>query len=135
MTETYADLGGQPSNQLSVKGEAFLAALSREARVAFHRTDAARAAFIRCIERGWTPEALARECSRDLGSAANVGGIVQHRLEQCARTDPPKAGGLPRFVQPKPWCGHCSDEYTRFRLDTDTAERCDCWTDPRGVAA
>lgn len=130
MTETYAELGGQPA-PLSSQGQEFLDALTAEARSRFHRTDAGRVAFTRCINRGWTPKQLAKECSRDLGTAANAGAIIQHRLEQRATLDPPKTA--PKFVQPKPWCGQCSDSVARWRLDTDKAVRCDCWTTPGTV--
>jgi len=128
MTERYEDLGGQ-QQKLSPEGQAFIDALAHHARASFHPNATAGGYLKAALKNGWTPEALAKECSRDLNTASNAGAIVNHRLQTCADITPTK--GLPRFVQPKPWCGNCSDEHTRWLTDTELGERCTCWTDPR----
>lgn len=130
MTETYDQYGGQTS-PVSEHGQAFLDALTPHARANFMPTATAGTALRKALSNGWTVPALAKECSRDLGTATNAGAIITRRLQNCANNRPPTTG-FAKFVQPKPWCGNCSDDATRWLTDTDIAVRCSCWTDPKG---
>ena len=131
-TERWEDLGGQPTTTqpVSEHGQQFLDALTPYARSVFHPTATAGTSLKKAISAGWTPKDLAKECSRDLHSAQNAGAIINHRLEQCSRIA--RDRGPEKFAQPLMWCGGCSDPSARWRLDTDAAVRCDCWTDPKG---
>lgn len=130
--ETYEQqMGVRQPKPVSEHGQQFLDALTHLARSHFHPTATAGAALRRALSNGWAPTALAEECCRDLDSAANPGAVIQHRLDACGTAKP--ARKLAVFAQPKPWCGDCSDDAARWRLNTETAVRCDCWTDPKGT--
>lgn len=94
-----------------------------------------------CQRAGWSMTQLAEACSERIGpEVLNPGGIVSHRLRECANGDrrPAIDRGGKRFTQPKPWCGRDEcDEHTRWLTDLDTNRivgRCDqCWTDPAGA--
>jgi hypothetical protein len=92
------------------------------------------AVVVAVTQRGWTPAQLAREASRDLATAQNVGAVVTTRLVAAAVTPAPTgSGSIAAFVQPIAWCGRCSDEFARW-ADVEPgqpARRCRCWTDPR----
>lgn len=124
-------VGPRAPQPVSKHGQQFLDALTYQARAHFHTTAAAGAALRVALANGWTPKALAEECCRNLESAANPGAVIQHRLEACGTARPVRK--LDSFTQPIPWCGGCSDDAARWRLDTDAAVRCNCWTDPKGL--
>lgn len=82
-------------------------------------------------EHGWTLEQLAAECTRDtLGVVDNPGGLLTHRLEQCAE-GPPTKGRPPGVGRKIAFCSpECSDN-AGWILDPKTglpAERCPCRT-------
>lgn len=81
------------------------------------------------LGKGWTTPQLVHWCTNGIPAHSN-GGIIQSRLDRAATMPAPNSGGPAKYVQPKPWCGRCSNATTRWRLDTDQAVRCDCWTKP-----
>ena len=102
MTEAYAELGGQPADvETESLRQQFGAALPASVRLRVHPTAAIDGALKRATGNGWTVAELAREASRDLGTAENVGAIVTNRLLNCANL--PK---LQHKTTPlAPWCG------------------------------
>jgi len=112
MTETYQELGGQPTTQLSDHNR-FLAALPRHIHV--DKTAALGTALTMAFLAGWTPEQIAAEVSREW-PANGRGGLVQHRVERIneAKRKPPV--NLPKG-RTAPWCGRCEDDKFRYLCD------------------
>jgi hypothetical protein len=88
--------------------------LTPAARAAVHMTPAVPIVH-QAIDAGWTVAQLAAECNRDHHGAINLGGLVLHRLRECADTPPP-AASTP--VERPDHCGRC-DRTTRHLLDVN----------------
>lgn len=78
---------------------------------------------------GWTPQHLARECSRDIpANHANPGALVTHRLRKNASHPPPNAPAR----RGRPLCGRCENGLIYHVPDDPradvTATKCECRT-------
>ena len=91
---------------------AFMQALPAHVRGQVHDTQRLAGLLGLARRRGWTLTQLVDEATRDLGGVRNAGAVVTHRMENCARHDPPQ--GRPKHRPP--WCGAC-DADTRHVLD------------------
>lgn len=105
--------------------------------VQLHRTDAAMDALMLAMSRGWPIDQLAREVSRNLADATDIGAVVLARMRLAGKRGPDPAATMSRLPQqpwrqPLPWCGVCDDPRTRWReLPDGGVTRCpDCWTPP-----
>lgn len=100
-------------------------ALPPAVRRQVHRTYAVIAAVGAAVANGWDPVELAKVCSENLGTAANVGGVVLSRLQNAATVGPPVAARFDTFTRPK--CGNCNPD--RWIEDPETGApvaRCEC---------
>ena len=97
-----------------------------------NRTDAAHDALLMAMAKGWPLERIARECSRDMDDALNVGAVVTARLRALCRQFPTPEQPVARGHQPLAWCGQCDDPRTRWVERPDgKLVRCPvCWTQP-----
>lgn len=104
---------------------AWLDALPDRVSRQMHRTYAVIGGVNRAIDNGWTPEALAAECIRHLGTADNVGAVVLKRLRKAAETGPPEPGAkFTTFTRPK--CEQCNPNRWIEDVDGYPVRRCDC---------
>lgn len=100
-------------------------ALPPAVRRHIHRTYTVIAAVSAAVANGWEPAALARQCSRDLGTAGNIGGVVLKRLQKAAEVGPPAGARFDRHTRPQ--CGLCGPN--RWLEDPETGApvaRCEC---------
>lgn len=124
--------------------EQFTNALPPHGRDALRDTKTVEALIVGAINsHGWTIARLVDFCTRDTAGVANVGGVITKRLRDAVKRDMPPAdgqAGLPKWVQPLPWCGRCDggqhlDPQPRFVEDADGRPigRCPtCYTPPPG---
>lgn len=111
------ELGGRPADPaLEALRAEFGRLLPGNVRARVHPTAVIDGALKRAVDNGWTVRELAEECSRDLGTASNVGAIITSRLGNAANTvkrQPTKPLAT--------WCGQCADD--RFRWEVDAEDR------------
>lgn len=115
MTERYDELGGQPDapdDLLAQFGSGLPAAVKQKV----HPTALIGTLLRRATGRGWSVKELIHECSRDLGTADNVGAIVTRRLIHCAEHDHHAiSSGGPTVA----WCGKCAADTYRWETSPD----------------
>lgn len=96
------------------------------------RTATAEAALRQALARQWFVADLARFCMGGVGpSTINPAAVVVMRLREAAVRDPQFATdtGKRKITRHRlPWCGRCSDPFTRWDDTQSLAVRCSCWS-------